>query len=238
MTPSSAPPRSWRRSTCSTSPTSSPSTSSTARAPKMRCATLRKQYQRNRRNVQHADRRDAGVRHAGGPRFNDDGVTALYQALVPKLGEFGLKLSSGQAAASSPVAFLRLACHRPAAARALPGRDRRVGAFVSSAHRTAGSPASGRRCALRPCATAAENPQSGFDELISWKDGEQDPKAEAARHVAGHGPDRRPTRRRVRGEDPRQGDPQQLVTESLSGSTHPCGALPRNLRTTAKCCAS
>jgi methylmalonyl-CoA mutase len=39
MTPSSVPPRSWRRSTCSTSPTSWPSTSSTARVPRMRCAT-------------------------------------------------------------------------------------------------------------------------------------------------------------------------------------------------------
>jgi hypothetical protein len=39
MTPSSAPPASSRRSTCSTSPISWPSTSSTARAPRMRCAT-------------------------------------------------------------------------------------------------------------------------------------------------------------------------------------------------------
>jgi hypothetical protein len=39
MTPNSAPPRNWRRSTCSTSPISSPSTSSTARVPRTRCAT-------------------------------------------------------------------------------------------------------------------------------------------------------------------------------------------------------
>jgi methylmalonyl-CoA mutase len=39
MTPSSAPPASSRRSTCSTSPISWPSTSSTARAPRTRCAT-------------------------------------------------------------------------------------------------------------------------------------------------------------------------------------------------------
>ncbi len=29
-------------------------------------------------------------------RFNDDGVTALYQALLPKLKEFGLKAGEGK----------------------------------------------------------------------------------------------------------------------------------------------
>jgi len=29
-------------------------------------------------------------------RFNDDGVTALYQGLVPRLAEFGLKAKPGK----------------------------------------------------------------------------------------------------------------------------------------------
>ena len=67
---------SWRRSTCSTSPTSSPSTSSTARARRTRCATLRKQYQRNRELFKQAARH-VPVYGTMASRFNDDGVTAL-----------------------------------------------------------------------------------------------------------------------------------------------------------------
>ena len=45
------------------------------------------------------------------PRFNDDGVTALYQALVPALAEKGLKLA-GQAAAGHRQTVVQPARHR------------------------------------------------------------------------------------------------------------------------------
>ena len=119
--------------------------------------------------------------------FNDDSVTALYQALPP-LAEFGLKF-----AVERPLPLVTVkrppegAHHRPAD-RALPRRDRRDGAFVPQTT----PPSSRRRSPRAPvaatskaCSRAAARPHD-FDELIDWKDGEQDPMAKAARHVAGH----------------------------------------------------
>ena len=45
---------------------------------------VRKQYAAQPRALRHARRGDAGVRHACASRFNDDGVTALYQAVVAR----------------------------------------------------------------------------------------------------------------------------------------------------------
>src|ERR1700740_1007288 len=52
---------------------------------------VRKQYQRNRGQFQQAP--DAmPVFGTMASRFNDDGVTALYQAMLPRLQEHGLKI--------------------------------------------------------------------------------------------------------------------------------------------------
>ena len=69
-----------RRSTCSTSPTSSRSTSSTARAPQDALRDVRKQFQRNRELFKTSPD-EMPVFGTIAARFNDDGVTALYQAL-------------------------------------------------------------------------------------------------------------------------------------------------------------
>ena len=56
---------------------------------------VRKQYQRNRELFSTAPD-EMPVYGTIAARFNDDGVTALYQALVARLGEQGLKLGRGK----------------------------------------------------------------------------------------------------------------------------------------------
>ena len=56
---------------------------------------VRKQYQRNRDAFNTAPE-DMPVYGTIASRFNDDGVTALYQALLPRLAEHGLKTRPGK----------------------------------------------------------------------------------------------------------------------------------------------
>jgi len=56
---------------------------------------VRKQYQRNRQRFS-AKPEDMPVFGTQASRFNDDGVTALYQAIAPKLAERGLALEPGK----------------------------------------------------------------------------------------------------------------------------------------------
>jgi len=57
---------------------------------------VRKQYQRNR-ELFSTSPEEMPVYGTIASRFNDDGVTALYQALVPRLVQEGLKLGGGEA---------------------------------------------------------------------------------------------------------------------------------------------
>ncbi len=98
---------------------------------------VRKQYQRNR-ELFTTPTDDMPVFGTQAARFNDDGVTALYQALVPVLADKGLKLPAGQAAAGHRQAVIQPARHRAGAARPLPGRNRRCRARLSRAYRRAG----------------------------------------------------------------------------------------------------
>jgi methylmalonyl-CoA mutase len=56
---------------------------------------VRKQYQRNRERFGEKPD-DMPVFGTMAARFNDDGVTALYQALAPKLAERGLKFAKSR----------------------------------------------------------------------------------------------------------------------------------------------
>jgi methylmalonyl-CoA mutase len=56
---------------------------------------VRKQYQRNRGHFQQAPD-TMPVFGTMASRFNDDGVTALYQAMLPRLQEHGLKIKAGK----------------------------------------------------------------------------------------------------------------------------------------------
>jgi isobutyryl-CoA mutase len=82
-----------------------------------------KQVQRNRRPGHAAEQMPVFGTMAS--RFNDDGVTALYQALLPRLAELGLPLQPRPlplVATCATARTRRPSCRR---ARALPGRHRR-----------------------------------------------------------------------------------------------------------------
>ncbi len=96
---------------------------------------VRKQYQRNRELFKQAPDQ-MPVYGTIAARFNDDGVTALYQALAARLSQEGLVVRRKPATGSPGpswlpgrsrvgAAFDRAERHRAAAARALSGRDRR-----------------------------------------------------------------------------------------------------------------
>ncbi len=85
---------------------------------------VRKQYQRNR-ELFKTPPDEMPVFGTIASRFNDDGVTALYQALAARLLAGRAQARRGEAAGGRGAAFDRAERHRAAAARALPGRDRR-----------------------------------------------------------------------------------------------------------------
>ncbi|MCP5268484.1 MAG: cobalamin B12-binding domain-containing protein [Zoogloeaceae bacterium] len=139
---------------------------------------VRKQYQRNR-EMFSTPTDEMPVFGTQAARFNDDGVTALYQALVPKLGEFGLKLSSGKL----PLVTVK---HSSGSRAIVPTQRVRylaeIAETVRSYHQHTEQQAgiARERQALRTSKKLFEGcgkPANDFDELISWKDGEQDPKA-------------------------------------------------------------
>ena len=87
---------------------------------------VRKQVQRNREQFDVAPE-DMPVFGTMAARFNDDGVTALYQALAWRLAEKGLKLGSGKLAPGRHEAFDRAdrrSCRRRACAISPRSRTR------------------------------------------------------------------------------------------------------------------
>ena len=81
---------------------------------------VRKQYQRNRELfTQPTD--DMPVYGTMAARFNDDGVTALYQALVPATARQGPQAQGRPVAAGHRQAIVQPACHRAGGPRSLSG---------------------------------------------------------------------------------------------------------------------
>jgi methylmalonyl-CoA mutase len=161
-------------------------------------------------------------------RFNDDGVTALYQELRDQLGD-GLEVAEGQAAGGDGAALLQVRAIVPAqrvrylaeiaeTVRAVPRHTERVQAEAARERQRC------RRGAIcwEGCRQAD---RSGVDALLSTGRTACSTRWRASCSTCGRSS--RPTRRRVRGEDPRQGDPHPLVTESLSGTHIRKVALPR-----------
>ena len=121
------------------------STSSTGAAPTTRCATCAASWSATgRRSARRPTR--LPVFGTVAARFNDDGVTALYQHLRGLLAEQGP--APADRGGAGPGRSRRPArpshADRPAGPVPLPGRDRRHGAGLPRAHRRAG----GRRPAL------------------------------------------------------------------------------------------
>ncbi len=139
---------------------------------------VRKQYQRNR-EMFSTPTDEMPVFGTQAARFNDDGVTALYQALVPKLAEFGLNLKSGKL----PLVTVK---HSSGSRAIVPTKRVRYLAEIAEsvrtyhAHTEQQAGIARERQALRTSKQLFEGcgkNAKDFDELISWKDGEQDPKA-------------------------------------------------------------
>ena len=139
---------------------------------------VRKQYQRNRELFTTATD-EMPVFGTMAARFNDDGVTALYQALAPALHSKGLKL----AAARLPKVKVKASSHGRAIVPA--ERSRYLAEIAESVrgyhkHTAAQSRIARERQALRISKKIFEECKKdagSFDELIVAKEGELTPSA-------------------------------------------------------------
>ncbi|MGE5468633.1 MAG: fused isobutyryl-CoA mutase/GTPase IcmF [Ignavibacteria bacterium] len=140
---------------------------------------VRKQYQRNRERFSEPAE-DMPVFGTQAARFNDDGVTALYQALAPVLAGHGLELKPGKL----PKVDVR---HSSPKRAVVPAERVRYLAEIADTVR-------GYHKSVTEQATLARERQSlktskaifegcgkatptDFDELIAWKDGQLTPHA-------------------------------------------------------------
>jgi isobutyryl-CoA mutase len=131
---------------------------------------VRKQYQRNHR-LYNREADDMPVYGTIAARFNDDGVTALYQAIVARLGEFGFRAGR---------LLPQVAVKQASAARAIVPLERarylaEIADCVRSYHRRAAEQceiARDRQALRRTAAIFAEcgRDVADFDELIAAKD--------------------------------------------------------------------
>ena len=140
---------------------------------------VRKQYQRNREAFAQPTE-EMPVFGTMAARFNDDGVTALYQAMLPRLLELGLPLKKGKL----PLVAVRQSSNQRAIVPAQ--RVRYLAEIADSvrayhAHTAEQAEVARERQALRTARNlfqACGKPAgSDFDELIEWKDGQLDARA-------------------------------------------------------------
>ena len=139
---------------------------------------VRKQYQRNHERFSQSPD-SMPVYGTMAARFNDDGVTALYQALLPRLTEKGLKLGEGRL---PPVAVKASSRGR---AVVPPERSRYLAAIAESVrefHRSIDRQARTARerqslRVSRDLFAAAGLDAAAFDSVIAAKDAELDPGA-------------------------------------------------------------
>ena len=132
---------------------------------------VRKQYQRNHQLFTQPTEA-MPVYGTMASRFNDDGVTALYQAIVPRLQEKGLKLAAGKL---PPVAVKASSRGRAI----VPPERVRYLAEISATLREFHRPSRGRRASRasasrsrlrRPCLPRPAARSRDFDELIAAKE--------------------------------------------------------------------
>ena len=139
---------------------------------------VRKQYQRNRELFSQPTE-EMPVFGTMAARFNDDGVTALYQALVPALSAKGLQLQPGQL----PLVTVK----QSSASRAIVPTARvrylaEIADTVRSYHQHTDVQVNiaRERQSLRIAKgifAGCEKSTADFDEMQAFKDGQQDPKA-------------------------------------------------------------
>ena len=139
---------------------------------------VRKQYQRNR-ELFTTPVDEMPVFGTMAARFNDDGVTGLYQALAPVLVGKGLKLKPGK--------LPRVAVKQSSASRAIVPSARvrylaEIADTVRGYHQHIDQQVgiARERQSLRIARGifhGCDKSTADFDELAAWKDGQQDPKA-------------------------------------------------------------
>ena len=203
-----------------------------------------KQVQRNTAGVRETPTEQMPVFGTMASRFNDDGVTALYQALLPRLAALGLQVGDGRLPTRRDPPQHPPGADRAGRARALPGRHRRHRARLqgaraarqarlareiqqlrAAARMLTGRQARPRAAPPRPRVDLAEQREARHgratrSKLLSmWPDMQQGLR-----------------RRRVRGEDPRQGDPHRADPHHAVGQQDPQGRAADRTRTTARSC--
>jgi len=188
---------------------------------------VRKQYQRNRERFGEKPD-DMPVFGTMAARFNDDGITALYQALAPKLAERGLRFDTSRL----PVVAVKAS----SAGRAIVPAERvrylaEIADSLRGYHRHVGEQAvlARERQSLKTAKAIFEGcgkPAGDFDELVAWKDGQLTPNA---RKLLAMWPDMKKAYAgdeyvvRIRDKEIRTG----LIHETLSGTRIRKVALPR-----------
>ncbi len=139
---------------------------------------VRKQYQRNRERFSEKSD-EMPVFGTMAARFNDEGVTALYQAIAPALAAKGLKLDAGKL----PLAATKQSSHRRAVvpaersrylaeiAETLRGYHQHVAvqATIAREHQSLAT----AKAIFAGCGKEAKD----FDELIGWKESQLTPDA-------------------------------------------------------------
>jgi methylmalonyl-CoA mutase len=197
---------------------------------------VRKQYQRNHEAFNQSPD-EMPVFGTMAARFNDDGVTALYQAMAPSLHAAGLKMKKGRL----PLVAVRQSSNQRAI---VPAQRVRYLAEIAETVRayhshTAEQAAIARqRQSLRTAKAlfdACHKPAADFDELISWKEGQLDARTKKLldmwpKTVEVYAQDEYVVK--IRDKEIRT----RLTSTSLSGSRIRRVSLP-TYRTTAKCCA-
>jgi len=189
---------------------------------------VRKQYQRNHEQFKRAPD-TMPVFGTMASRFNDDGVTALYQALAGKLAEKGLKLSPGALpAVTTRQSTAQHAIVPPARTRYLA----EIAETVRAYHRwTEGETRIARerqqlRAAKAMLASECKLDVKELDALASDRDAKQDPRAKKLLDMwpqtkAAYSGDEYVVK--IRGKEIRSA----LTTVSLSGTHVPKVALPK-----------
>ncbi|MCM8596982.1 methylmalonyl-CoA mutase family protein, partial [Accumulibacter sp.] len=139
---------------------------------------VRKQYQRNHEAFARSPE-EMPIFGTMAARFNDDGLTALYQAMVPRLHALGLKLKKGKL----PQVSVRQSSNQRAI---VPAQRVRYLAEIAETlrkyhqHTAEQSEIARQRQALRTAKelfVACGKAAGDFDEMISWKDGQLDARS-------------------------------------------------------------
>jgi len=143
---------------------------------------VRKQYQRNRERFNESPEA-MPVFGTQASRFNDDGVTALYQHVAARLVALGLRLKPGklprvetrQSSQSRAIVPAQRARYLAEIADTVRGYHRHIDAQVTIARERQSLRMS--KVIFEGCGKSNEDFDAQFRDLIAWKDGQLDPKA-------------------------------------------------------------